>query len=193
MLICCWHVNTPQKIKEFKFASIVYHISAIIDTGQETTRLHGTFNGSFTRSNGRRVTKERPFASTPRLCVASIYRHGNKLCARDRKAATPSHNLANGKLRNGRNRAFPAHRFRSRLFIRNSALIRKFFFCSRRYQRRTQARFSQDIPEVYTTGFTAPLLVCRWYMRTPSSSIERNLIFVVKREDESSLCNCAQR
>jgi len=61
-----------------------------------------------------------------RLCVASIRRHGNKLYARDRKAATPSCNLANGKLRNGRNRAYSAHGSRPRLFIRNFALIREF-------------------------------------------------------------------
>jgi len=107
------------------FASITSYIGNH-RSDQEITRFRRAFNRSFMRSDERRVTKERPFASSPRLCVASIRRHGNKLYARDRKASTPSRNLANGKLQNGRNRAYLAHGSRPRLFIRNFALIRQY-------------------------------------------------------------------
>lgn len=71
----------------------------------------------------------------------------------------PRRNLANGKLRNGRNRAFSRTYLRSRLFISNSTLIREFMLAG------VQARLARIPSSVrdraLTDRFHRPLLVCR--------------------------------
>lgn len=172
-----------------------HRISGIIDIAQEVTRLRGTFNWSFTRSGGRRVTKEWPFASSPRLYVASIYRHGNKLCVR--VTGKPQRQVVILQTVSCETGVI-AHSPRTSSAISSAIIYSQFHVNSRIYAAddidaarifeslRISLKFIRPVSPL-------PFLFCRWYMRTSSFSIERNLIFAVKREDASSLCNCAQR
>jgi len=97
------------------------------------------------------------------LCVAPIDRGGNKVCARDRKAAMPRRNLANGKLRNGRNRAF------SRTYLLIAFIYQQFHVNSGIYAALTgaQARFLRSPPpsslrdRALTDRFRPLFLACR--------------------------------